>query len=46
MPRIVHYCQKDVITTARLLLKFRGQQPFGDEAVLYADEASVLMRRV
>ncbi|HEX8426693.1 3'-5' exonuclease [Hymenobacter sp.] len=46
LPRIIHYCQKDVITTARLLLKFRGEEPFGDAAVQYADEASVLMRRV
>jgi predicted PolB exonuclease-like 3'-5' exonuclease len=38
LPRIVTYCQKDIITTARLLLKFRGDEPFPDEAVVYADE--------
>jgi predicted PolB exonuclease-like 3'-5' exonuclease len=45
LPRIARYCQKDIITTARLLLKFRGDEPFGDEAVQYADEATVMMRR-
>ncbi|QIX63512.1 3'-5' exonuclease [Hymenobacter sp. BT18] len=46
LPRIVHYCQKDIITTARLLQRFRGEEPFGDEAVMYADELSAVMRRV
>jgi hypothetical protein len=45
LPRIARYCQKDIITTARLLLKFRGDEPFGDEAVQYADEATVMVRR-
>jgi len=45
LPRIARYCQKDIITTARLLLKFRGDEPFGDEAVQYADEATVMIRR-
>ena len=44
LPRIVHYCQKDIITTARVLLKFRGEEPFADEAVAYAGET--VMRRV
>ena len=46
LPRIVYHCQKDVITTARLLLKFRGDESFPDAAVHYADEPVVLMRRV
>ncbi|WP_197070476.1 3'-5' exonuclease [Hymenobacter sp. DG25B] len=46
LPRIVHYCQKDIITTARVLQKFRGDEPFGDEAVVYADEVAAVMRRV
>ncbi|PJJ47752.1 3'-5' exonuclease [Hymenobacter chitinivorans] len=46
LPRIVHYCQKDIITTARLLQKFRGEQPFADEAVIYADGISAVMKRV
>lgn len=45
LPRIVHYCQKDIITTARVLMKFRGEEPFGDEAVVYADEVGAVMRR-
>ncbi len=47
LPRIVHYCQKDVITTARVLQRFRGEEPFDDAAIHYADEApSMLMRRI
>ncbi|SMB87694.1 hypothetical protein SAMN00120144_1394 [Hymenobacter roseosalivarius DSM 11622] len=46
LPRIVKYCQKDIITTARLLQKFRGDEPFHDDAVVYADEASTVMRRI
>lgn len=46
LARIARYCQKDIITTARLLLKFRGEEPFPDDAVLYANEETVLMRRV
>lgn len=45
LPRIVRYCQKDIITTARLLLRFRGSEPFSDEAVVYADPEGVVMRR-
>ena len=46
LPRIVRYCQKDLVTTARLLLTFRGDEPFGDEAIVYANEETVRMRRV
>ena len=46
LPRIARYCQKDIITTARILQKFRGEEPFRDEHVVYADEAVVPMRRV
>jgi len=46
LPRIVHYCQKDIITTARVLMKFRGEEPFGDDAVVYADEVGAVMRRI
>jgi DNA polymerase elongation subunit (family B) len=34
LPRIVEYCQKDVITVARLLLRFKGEeQPLTDEEI-------------
>jgi hypothetical protein len=46
LPRIVKYCQKDIITTARVLQKFRGDEPFHDDAVVYADDASAVMRRI
>ncbi|HEX8326305.1 MAG TPA: 3'-5' exonuclease [Hymenobacter sp.] len=48
LPRIAKYCQKDIITTARILQKFRGEEPFRDEHVVYADEAAAapVMRRV
>lgn len=46
LARIARYCQKDIITTARLLLKFRGEEPFNDEAVVYANQETVLLRRV
>lgn len=46
LPRIARYCQKDIITTARVLMKFRGDEPFPDEAVVYADTETVMMRRV
>ena len=46
LARIAHYCQKDIITTARVLQKFRGEEPLGDEHIVYADEAPVPMRRV
>lgn len=46
LPRIVHYCQKDIITTARLLQKFRGEEPFGEDAIVYADETVMAMRRL
>ncbi|GAB3841752.1 3'-5' exonuclease [Hymenobacter jeollabukensis] len=43
LPRIVKYCQKDIITTARLLLKFRGDEPFDDDAVVYADQVAPMV---
>ncbi|MBC6988042.1 MULTISPECIES: 3'-5' exonuclease [Hymenobacter] len=46
LPRIVKYCQKDIITTARLLQRFRGEEPFSDEAVVYADEWNAVMRKL
>ena len=45
LPRIAHYCQKDIITTARILQKFRGEEPFRDEHVVYADSAAAPLRR-
>jgi hypothetical protein len=35
--RIVHYCQQDVITTARIILRFLGQAPLPDQSVYLAD---------
>ncbi|KAA9325371.1 3'-5' exonuclease [Hymenobacter busanensis] len=46
LPRIVTYCQKDIITTARLLQKFRGDEPFTDSAVVYADQPEMVVMRV
>ncbi len=46
LPRIAHYCQKDIITTARILQKFRGEEPVRDEHIVYADASPVPMRRV
>ena len=46
LARIAKYCQKDIITTARILQKFRGEEPFRDEHIVYADEATTPMRRV
>ena len=46
LPRIAHYCQKDIITTARILQKFRGEEPFRDEHIVYTDATLVPMRRV
>ncbi len=34
LPRIVEYCQKDVVTVARLLLRFKGEKQLGDEDVI------------
>ena len=46
LARIAKYCQKDIITTARILQKFRGEEPFRDEHIVYTDEAISPMRRV
>lgn len=35
LPRIVKYCQKDVLTVARLLLKMKGEEMIADENVVY-----------
>jgi 3'-5' exonuclease len=35
LDRIVVYCQKDVITTARLLQRYKGEELFSDDEVLY-----------
>lgn len=37
LERIKTYCQKDVITTARLLQKFKGLSALSDEQITYAD---------
>ncbi|AYA37400.1 3'-5' exonuclease [Hymenobacter oligotrophus] len=46
LPRIVKYCQKDIITTARVLMKFRGDDPFDDAAVVYADQPEMAVLRL
>ena len=33
LPRIVEYCQKDVVTIAQLLLRFRGETLIDDECI-------------
>ena len=35
LERIATYCQKDVVTVAQLLLKFRGEEMLGDGDVVY-----------
>lgn len=35
LPRIVTYCQKDVLTTARLLLRYKGMETLSDEQVFF-----------
>ena len=34
LERIVTYCQKDVVATARLYLKFKGEDIFGDDKII------------
>jgi len=34
LERIVTYCQKDVVATARLYLKFRGEETFNDDKIM------------
>jgi 3'-5' exonuclease len=33
LPRIVVYCQKDVVTVARIMMKFTGQSIFGEDKI-------------
>lgn len=35
LDRIVTYCQKDVITVARLLLRFKGEELISDDQIVY-----------
>ena len=37
LPRIVRYCQKDVITVAQLLLKFKGMPLLNEADIVMAD---------
>lgn len=37
LERIKTYCQKDVITTARLLQKFKGLSPLSDDQITFVD---------
>jgi len=36
LPRIVEYCQKDVVTVAQILLKMKGESLIPDENISYA----------
>jgi hypothetical protein len=36
--RIVEYCQKDVVATGRLLMKFKGMPILRDDEVVMVDE--------
>lgn len=38
LPRIVTYCQKDTVTVARLIQKYRGEEPVADEQVLIVQD--------
>ena len=38
LERIVEYCQKDVLTIAQLLLKFRGEPPIQEDRVIYPEK--------
>ena len=39
LPRIVDYCRRDVVTVARLLLRFKGDDKLlEDEQVVVVDE--------
>lgn len=37
IPRIVSYCRRDVITTARLLLRFKGEEPLEASDIIILD---------
>lgn len=36
LPRIVEYCQKDVLTTVQLMMRYKGEPLIKDENVMYA----------
>lgn len=38
LPRIITYCQKDTITVARLLQKYRGEEPVADQEVYIVND--------
>lgn len=40
LPRIVEYCQKDVLTSAQLLLKFKGMPLLGNGQVVINEEVA------
>ena len=40
LPKIVHYCEGDVVTIARLLQKFKGYKPIGEEDVVRVSEVT------
>lgn len=35
LPRIVHYCEKDVVTVAQIVMRFAGAELISDDAVEY-----------
>ncbi len=37
LPRIVNYCQKDVVTVAQLLLKFKGMPLLAGEDIVFSN---------
>lgn len=37
--RIVHYCQKDVVTVAQLFLKYQGEKLLKDEQILWPESS-------
>jgi uncharacterized protein YprB with RNaseH-like and TPR domain len=37
LERIVHYCQKDVVTVAQLFLKYQGEKLLKDEQILWPE---------
>jgi predicted PolB exonuclease-like 3'-5' exonuclease len=43
LSRIVTYCQKDVLTVAQVLLRFRNEPLIPDEAIVMADETQSAM---
>ena len=39
LPKIVRYCEGDVVTIARLLQKFKGYKPLVDDAIVHVSES-------